>query len=229
MDVRHWVDTRLQAMGDRLGVSPFALVVGIAAVAIAGVGGWWALRPPPPPAPDDVLPRVVDGAGPTVTVSPSTTEATVAVVVVHVDGAVAVPGVHELWPGARVDDAIAAAGGLTGAADRERLNLAAPVADGQRVWVPRHGEEEPPVVVPGGGGSTAAGEVAGPAAVLGPIDLNTADVAMLETLPGVGPSIAAAIVRHRETEGRFERVDDLLDVAGIGPSRLAQLEGLVTV
>jgi competence protein ComEA len=213
-------------MADRLGISPFALVVGAAAVVVAGVGGWWALRPPPPPAPEEVLPRVDDGVGPVAAVATTTTEPAVTMVVVHVDGAVAVPGVHELRPGARVDDAIAAAGGLTAAADRERLNLAAPVADGQRVWVPRRGEDEPPVVTPVGGGPA---DPSGPGAPAAPVDLNTADAAALETLPGVGPTIAAAIIRHRETEGRFDRVDDLLAVAGIGPSRLAVLEGLVTV
>lgn len=238
MDVRRWVDARLGALADRLGVTPFALVVGAAAVVVAGYGGWWALRPPPPPPPEEVLPRVDDGTAPVADVT-STSSGTTAppvpsVVVVHVDGAVAVPGVHELWPGARVDDAIAAAGGLTPAADRERLNLAAPVADGQRVWVPRAGEDEPPVVVPVGGDPRAGpaadpGADPGSGATPGPVDLNTADLATLETLPGIGPTIAAAIVRHRETEGPFQRVDDLLDVAGIGPSRFAQLEGLVTV
>jgi competence protein ComEA len=147
-----------------------------------------------------------------------------ATIVVHVDGAVSRPGVHELRLGARVVDAVEAAAGLLPEADRERLNLAAPVSDGQRVWVPRVGEDEP-AVVPLSGGSTLAGD----GSTAPTVDLNTADQAALETLPGVGPSIAAAILRHRDQEGPFERVEDLLEVAGIGPTRLLQIEALVSV
>ncbi len=151
------------------------------------------------------------------------------VIVVHVDGAVARPGVHELAPGSRVVDAIDAAQGLRADADRSRLNLAAPVGDGQRVWVPVVGEDEPPVVaVSGGSGSPGSGERADGVGT-GPLDLNSAGVEELETLPGVGPSIAAAIARHREDNGPFARVEDLLEVPGIGPARLAQLEALVAV
>ncbi|MFT5204242.1 MAG: competence protein ComEA, partial [Candidatus Aldehydirespiratoraceae bacterium] len=104
-----------------------------------------------------------------------------------------------------------------------RLNLAAIVNDGQRVWVPFVGEDEPAVVGPVGGDAETT------TASIGTINLHDADSAALETLPGIGPSIAAAILQHREQEGRFERVEDLLEVAGIGPARLDQLEALVTV
>jgi competence protein ComEA len=222
VDVRRKVGELLGSLADRLGMSPWAIVAGSLAVVAAGFGGWWAFAAPAPPPVEQLLPRV-DGASP---VAEPVAEPAVGDlrVVVHVDGAVVRPGVHELVDGSRVINAIEAAGGLLVDADRERLNLAAPVADGQRVWVPWVGEEEP-AVVPVIGGSGSATNESGP----GVVNLNTADTAALETLPGIGPSIAAAIIRHRESEGLYQRVDDLLEVAGIGPSRLAQLEALVTV
>jgi competence protein ComEA len=212
----------LGSLADRLGISPWSVVVGAAAVAAAAFAGWWAFAAPAPPAIDAVLPRV-DTVGPVAVVG-EPAEPKLATIVVHVDGAVSRPGVHELRLGARVVDAVEAAAGLLPEADRERLNLAAPVSDGQRVWVPRVGEDEP-AVVPLSGGSTLAGD----GSTAPTVDLNTADQAALETLPGVGPSIAAAILRHRDQEGPFERVEDLLEVAGIGPTRLLQIEALVSV
>jgi competence protein ComEA len=144
---------------------------------------------------------------------------------VHVAGAVVVPGVHELAPGARVIDAIDAAGGLAPGADSARINLAAPVADGERVYVPVVGEQPPTAVVGAGGGAGGAGAVDG----AGPVNLNTADAAALDTLPGVGPATAAAIVEHRERIGGFTSVDQLLDVRGIGEAKLEQLRSLVSV
>lgn len=222
VDMRRRAATLLDQFADRLGVSPGGIVVGVAAVVAAGLAGWWAFAAPPPPPAESILPRV-DAVEPVVPAAqPEPT--TAGTIVVHVDGAVVRPGVHELHHGARVVDAIEAAAGLLADADRSRLNLAAPVADGQRVWVPAVGEEEPAVVTPVGG---AVGDTS--SATPGLVDLNTADQALLETLPGIGPSIAAAIIQHREREGPFERVEDLLEVAGIGPSRLAQLEPLVAV
>lgn len=229
VDVRRRVADLLDSLADRLGIAPATLVVGAVAVAAAAISGWWAFATPTPPPVEQVLPRVDTIVG-----APESDPPGVArtdddpvdptTIVVHVDGAVRRPGVHELPAGARVIDAIDAADGLTGEADRARLNLAAPLGDGQRVWVPIAGEEEPPVVGPDGGGATAGAEIDD-----GPIDLNRADQAALETLPGIGPSIAGAIIEHRTREGPFGRVEDLLEVSGIGPARLAQLEPLVTV
>ncbi|MDW3218082.1 MAG: ComEA family DNA-binding protein [Acidimicrobiales bacterium] len=217
--VGEWFD----ALADRLGITPWAIAVGFAAVVAAGLGAWWAFAPPAPPPAEEVLPSVGDIA----VVVPTTASAAPTTMLVHVDGAVMRPGVHELDLDSRVVDAVDAAGGLRADADRARLNLAAMLSDGQRVWVPVIGESEPDVVGPTGGGPAGTADGAGPAG--GVVNLNTADAAELETLPGVGPSIAAAIIRHRETEGAFQRVEDLLEVAGIGPSRLAQIEGLVAV
>jgi competence protein ComEA len=122
-----------------------------------------------------------------------------------------------------VADAIATAGGLAADADGARLNLAAPLVDGERVYVLRLGEVAPPPVA---GPSGASG---GPAAPAGPLDLNTADEAALDGLPGIGPATAAAIVAHRAQIGRFTSVDQLLDVRGIGEAKLDAIRDLVRV
>jgi competence protein ComEA len=153
-------------------------------------------------------------------------------VVVHAIGAVNLPGLYRLPPSARVADLVEAAGGFAADADPDRLNLAAPLADGVRVWVPRRGEAEgPPVVNGDGGGAVAAVPPVGgdAAAATGPVDLNTATLEVLDTLPGVGPSTAQAIIDHRTTNGPFRSVDDLLEVRGIGDAKLAQLRDKVRV
>ena len=150
--------------------------------------------------------------------------------VVDVVGAVRRAGVVRVAPGARVLDAIAAAGGASPDADLARLNLAAPVADGARVAVPHVGAPAP-AVDPSAvtGASTDAGGSGPGAATAGPVDLNTATAAQLDALPGIGPATAAAIVHDRETHGPFTSVNDLTRVRGIGPAKLEQLRDLVTV
>lgn len=205
---------RLVALGAAL-----LLVVG------AGVAGYALLRTPPSPPVEQALPFAGGaefGAAPAST-APTTSQPST--FVVHAAGAVAVPGLHEVASGARVADVLAAAGGPSPDADLDRVNLAAPVADGERVWFPRIGEPAPPVAV----GATASGGGTTSAAPVGPLDLNTASAEELDELPGIGPAIAAAIVEHRERNGRFASVDDLLDVPGIGDAKLAQLRDLVRV
>lgn len=143
--------------------------------------------------------------------------------VVHVAGAVAVPGVHRLPPGARVFEAIAAAGGPLPGADVDRLNLAAPLSDGAQIVLPLQG-------APAGGaatGSGAAGSGPGGGGGAASVSLSTADVSALDALPGIGPSTAAAIIAHREANGPFTSVDDLLEVRGIGQAKLEGLRDLV--
>lgn len=146
-------------------------------------------------------------------------------VVVHVVGAVAVPGVVRLPDGARVDDALTAAGGPTADADLSTVNLARVVVDGEQVLVRRVGEQ----AAPGASGPPSTGPATGagtdPAA---PVDLNTADVAALDALPGIGPVLAQRIVDHR-TARPFGTVDELADVRGIGPALLENLRPLVRV
>ncbi len=216
--IQRWADS----VADRLGVTIWGFVAGMAAIVAAAAGGWWALASPEVTPVEEVLPRVATAPG-----APAATESaqgSSARIVVHVEGAVVFPGVHDLAEGSRVHDAIDAANGLTVDADRSRLNLAAPLADGQRVWVPVIGEPEPSVVGPtnpdGDNSSGSSGAL---------VNLNTADPAALETLPGIGPSIAAAIIRHREQHGAFSRVEGLLEVPGIGEAKLEQLVSLVSV
>lgn len=156
-----------------------------------------------------------------------TTTTTKPPVLVHVAGAVLHPGLVRVPTGARVADAIAAAGGGVADADLDRLNLAAKVIDGQRIPVAKIGA--PGVVSPGDGTTTPSGDSAADPAAAGPIDLNTATVAALDTLPGIGPSLAAAILRERDRRGGFTSVDQLRDVRGIGDKRFADLKPLVSV
>ena len=203
-----------------------AVVLGAMGVAAAAVGGWWALRTPDGPAPEVVMPMA--GSVPIPTPAPPTTSSVSGRIVVDVVGAVVSPGLHELPAASRVADAVAAAGGLTADADRLRLNLAEPLVDGVRLWVPEVGEGAGPQVVSvvggGGAGTTSTG-----ARVGAPVDVNTADAAALESLPGIGPALAAAIIERRQRAGPFSSVDELVEVSGIGPAKLEQLRPLATV
>ncbi len=146
----------------------------------------------------------------------ATTDAELPALYVHVSGAVARPGLYRLDDGSRVVDVIAAAGGLTGDADRSAVNLARRLSDGEQLRVPVVGEAPP----------AAAGEGV---ASDGRVNLNTADAAALDTLPRVGPAIAERIIQWRDANGAFTSVDDLLSVPGIGDKMLAALRDLVTV
>jgi competence protein ComEA len=149
--------------------------------------------------------------------APLRNAASAPLLVVDVEGAVRRPGLMRLRSGSRVADAVARAGGFGRKADRSAVNLAAPVADGQQVLVPRAGAPPP-----------AGGASAGSAGVGGPVSLSSATAEQLDTLPGIGPVTAQKIVAFREQHGAFHSVDDLDAIPGIGPARLAELQGLVT-
>ncbi|MYG94376.1 MAG: ComEA family DNA-binding protein [Acidimicrobiia bacterium] len=145
-------------------------------------------------------------------------------ILVHVAGAVKLPGVYKLQGSGRVVDLVQAAGGLTSDADVDRVNLADVLFDGQWIYVPRIGQKVIPMPVGGiGGGSGSSFDRSGP------LNINSATSEQLQSLPGVGPAIASAIVKHRDRVGGFSTVDGLLAVSGIGPSKLAQIRDLVTV
>ena len=155
-------------------------------------------------------------------------------IVVHVVGAVVSPGVVVLADGARVADAIAAAGGAASDADTEQLNLARVLDDGEQVRVPHAGEQlaapDPGPSPPGAsGGGAAAGSSGGSTPGGGVVNINTAGVSELEALPGIGPALAARIVEYRDGHGPFASVDDLTDVPGIGPAKLEALRSQATV
>jgi len=145
------------------------------------------------------------------------------IVTVHVAGAVAEPGVYELPAGSRAHDAIAAAGGMLPNADGNRLNLAESLADGVRLYVPLPGEEV--VAIVAGPQQSTAGSPDGTGA--GVISLSTASSEQLQTLSGVGPSTAEAIISHRDEHGPFTSVDALLEVRGIGPAKLGAIRDRV--
>lgn len=182
---------------------------------------WAATGPSAPAAPVTGVEDVVDpavghedaddaGASPRGGPGPSS-EVEPAPLTVHVTGAVARPGLVVVPAGGRVADAIELAGDATEDAEPHRLNLARPLQDGERVHVPRAGEDLPP-------------EVAEPGVdAAGPVDLNRADAATLESLPGIGPARAAAIIDHRETHGPFAEPGDLREVPGIGEATFQRL------
>ncbi len=140
------------------------------------------------------------------------------VVYVDVDGAVARPGIYRLSNGSRVSDALKAAGDSTQNADLSRINRAAVVRDGQKLFVPEVGQSGLPV-----GDSSASADANGP------VNINDASSEQLQTLPGVGPATAQAIVTYRDKQGSFKSVEDLNNVPGIGPAKLARLKPLITV
>ena len=180
------------------------VAAGLAVLAVVGVVAGWgvAMRGRPKPV------RIAIA-----TPGPAAAESELRLYV-HVAGAVVSPGLYRLAEGARVDDAVAAAGGARGDADLDAVNLAARLRDGDKVVVPVQGAE---------GADGAAGEASGR------INLNSAGAAELEQLPGIGPSLAQRIVDHRTKHGPFRTVDDLKKVSGIGEAKFAQLADLVTV
>ncbi len=236
--------SRIATLLARVPVSPGRLAVGGGGAVLLAVAAVWLLRPPTP-AIESTLPRAsavqaarTDAEGRS-SAAATSTSAVSSAVVVDAAGAVRRPGLYRLRSGARVDDLVRAAGGLAAGADRSRLNLAETLADGQRVYVPKVGEVAPLPVGPTGGsgggdgqstastGPSASGPSSAPSAE--PVDLNTATADQLDTLPGVGPATAAAILAYRTDHGPFHSVDELLDVPGIGEAKLAALRPKVRV
>ncbi|GIV18335.1 MAG: competence protein ComEA [Armatimonadota bacterium] len=171
--------------------------------------------PAPPPATGDAVP------------SQQTPPADSDEIVVHVAGAVKKPGLVRIPRGSRVDDAVRAAGGFSSQADPDSVNLAQPLEDGVQVYVPRKGEA---AQVEGRVGPAWQGEVPRrKEAPSGKININTASAEQLESLPGVGPATARAIIEYRKQNGGFSSIDELLDVRGIGPKKLEQIRPYVTV
>ena len=191
------------------------IVAAVAAVAVVTSIALWARGAPPAVAPPANAPDSASIATPGVgAASPST------LIYVHVAGAVRRPGLYEFSTGTRVADAVEAAGGPSRGADLDAINLAEILVDGTRLEVPRRGEGVVSAPVVGSSAAPSTGSI---------IDLNTADHPLLETIPGVGPVTAAAILRHRAEIGRFDSVEQLLDVSGIGPATLESVRPYVTV
>jgi competence protein ComEA len=226
-----WV-ARVRADPGRAGAIALAAIAAIAVL----VTIFTLMRNQAPPVRSAKLPPVDAVASASRGPSPSPTAKSNQPVVVSVVGLVHTPGLVTLTPGARIADALKAAGGTTDGADTTGLNMARQVGDGEQIVVgiaPVKGQ--PPMlgssVSPGSSapntpttaprsGKPAAGDV---------VNLNTATVQQLDALPGVGPVTAAAIVAWRDANGKFTSVDQLAEVDGIGPARLEKLRPLVRV
>ncbi|MBU6202357.1 MAG: SLBB domain-containing protein, partial [Acidobacteria bacterium] len=182
---------------------------------LIAVAAWWLVRVPPPPV-EATLPTIAPAGASAAGASASAGAAAIAVpapaldIVVHVAGEVRNPGVYSLSPGARVVDALAAAGGPTSSADLDRVNLAVPLGDAVQVYVPRRGRRSPtrtpqPGVNAPSLPTPAAGTASGTTGST-LVSLNSATAQQLDDLPGVGPATAAAIIGHRERNGPFASV-----------------------
>jgi competence protein ComEA len=202
---------------DRLAMLSRAELAGLVAVValLLGGAGLWYVRSLPRPIVVAAEPTPPAAGSAEAAASPTPSPSPV---LVDVAGWVRHPGVYELPSGARVIDAIEAAGGPRRGAALEPLNLAAPLVDGTQILVPKRGQAPPT-----GTASTGAGTPGGL------INVNTASAAELEALPGIGEVLAQRIVDYRTEHGPFASVEDLLDVSGIGEAILADIRDLVTV
>ena len=209
-----------------LGVIAVVVVALVAGVVWYRMGASGSAAPPRRPATVERHPTPSPTGAPTPTTASrggtTTARAAGATVTVHVAGAVKTPGVIALPVGARVIDAVEGAGGGLADADLDHLNLAAKLVDGQRILVTKIGQVPPAADVGTGG----AGGDPGSGAVL---DLNNATSAQLETLPGIGPALAGAIIAERDRRGGFRSVNELREVRGIGEKRFADLRDHVMV
>lgn len=172
-------------------------ITGVAVLLVVGGVAWFGIGA------DQTIPRP--------SVNPAVDTPFADAIRVHVSGSVASPGVVELDPEAIVADAVRAAGGALSSADLTSINLAAKVRAGERIVVPNTTEKS------GGGAEVAESG----------LDVNTATVSQLETLPGVGPVLAERIIAHRLERGPFVKVEDLLDVPGIGEAKLSQMRDAI--
>ncbi len=201
-------------------------LAGLVVLVLAGLllAGWfvWAARPSTQTAPVVAHSRPETSVHPIGSASPSH----VRELVVHVAGAVRRPGLVRLPPGSRVSDAVTAAGGPARGAELESVNLARLLVDGEQLLVLKKGEA-PAAAGPAPAGAPTGAAGGGPAAV--PLDLNTATMAQLEELTGVGPVLAQRIIDWRTEHGRFGSVDELAEVSGIGERTLEELRPQVRV
>lgn len=231
MEAPDWRALRDRAMYWIAFVGPRRLVIGIVTTCVALVMLWLLVRPSAPPL-ESVVPQVsgVETVNSAASVSAPST------LTVHVAGAVKKPGVYVLSSTARVIDGVTAAGGPLASADLEGINLAQTLVDTEQIYIPPRSRRSAPVTVAprlkpsrSTTPSTApnsSGAIPGTTSVL---NLNTATASELDALPGVGPATAKAIIDYRTKKGPFTKVEDLLNVAGIGPSKLAALRDQVSV
>jgi competence protein ComEA len=238
MDIPHWnvIKKQMSYWVSFIGLT--RLVIGLVTTIVASAGIWLLVRPSAPLV-ESVVPHA-SGVG---IVAPLSTLSTPLTVRIHVAGAVVRPGVYTVSSSARVVDAVKAAGGATSRADLERINLAQTIVDTEQVFVPfRSSRTTKITVAPRLRPSrttipVSVSTIPGALPIVGmptttaipPINLNSATSDQLDTLPGVGPSTAKAIISYRNRKGPFGKVEDLLNVPGIGPSKVAAIRDQVTV
>ena len=200
------------------------IFVTVLVLAFGGAGAFYVGRPAEGPI-EVIPPEAPTTASPAVSPSPTLTQ-----VRIYITGAVVKSDVYILPKGSIIKDAILAAGGFTEEADRERINQALELKDQQHIHVSRFGEVEIPLTQPGepgqgtGGGSPETGPDRG-----GVINLNTATLDQLDSLPGIGPAIAQRIIDYREQIGGFKHIDQITEVSGIGDATLAKVRDQITV
>jgi competence protein ComEA len=185
------------------------LFVAVVAVVLTGLVAFRLLRPTPGPL-------QMETVTPPPSPSPEATP-TPRPLRVYVSGAVEAPDVYALPPDSIVKDALTAAGGPSAEADLDRINLASPLTDGQHVYVPHLGEEDLPVQPPSG---QRSGNLR--------VNINTADTATLETLPGIGPTIAGRIIDYRQANGPYVSIEEIMEVSGIGPATFEKIQDLIS-
>ena len=198
-------------------VAAVVVILGLAGMAV------WSFAPTPAPVqvPDGLLTPAPPGAE---APAPSPSEAAAEpanTAFVHVAGAVEKPGLVELPEGARVADAVEHAGGPAAGADLGAINLAAPIADGEQIYLPTTDEDRPPA-------AASEGQALGNEDP-GTVNINAAGETELQHLSGIGPVLAERIVSYRDANGPFASVDDLQAVPGIGPALMAQLRPRISV
>ena len=210
-------------------IGPQRIIASCCTAVLLGGIAWFVLKPSPVPI-DAYVPRVT-------TVSATSTPMSPAIITVHVAGAVNSPGVYRLPSSARVVDAVASAGGALRSADLESINLAQTITDTEQIYIPIKKVSRPRITTaprlrpqrttPTTAPTTNGGSTGSQSTRL--INLNSATASELDSLTGVGPSTAKAIIAYRTKKGSFSKVEDLLNVPGIGPAKLAALRDQVTV
>ena len=231
MEIPNWNVTKKQVSYWVSFIGVTRLIIGVLTTVVATAGIWLLVRPSAPLV-ESVVPHA-SGVG---IVAPLSTLPTPLTVRIHVAGAVIHPGVYTVPSSSRVVDVVKAAGGATSRADLERINLAQTIVDTEQVFVPFRSSRTTKVTVaprlrPSRTTVPASVPITGvPSTSVTPlVNLNSATSVQLDTLPGVGPSTAKAIISYRNRKGPFSKVEDLLNVPGIGPSKLAALRDQVTL
>jgi competence protein ComEA len=214
-----WVGARLGRLGvarrallEWLGRNRGGLAVGVLGMIAVALAAQYLQRPAQAP----IVVQPPGGASPVGGPRPSPSPTLVVPIAVHVGGEVANPGLYHLRPDARVNDAVLAAGGASPDGDVQRLNLAARLADGQQILVPSKVDGRP--ALPVAGAPTPAR-----------VNINTASLAELDTLPGIGPATAQRIIAYREQHGPFANVEQLREARLVNASTFDAIKDLVTV